>query len=81
MTAPRPTGERLALIYGYSLPEGEDPIEGKRVEIDAGGALPVEAIDGDELVALAQLGAEAAQAQARAAAQEREHHGGLRARV
>jgi 5'-methylthioadenosine phosphorylase len=56
MTAPRPTGERLALIYGYSLPEGEEPIEGERVEIDAGGALPVEAIDGDELVAIPRHG-------------------------
>jgi 5'-methylthioinosine phosphorylase len=56
MTAPRPTGERLALIYGYSLPEGDDPIEGKRVEVDGGGVLPVEAIDGDELVAIPRHG-------------------------
>ena len=56
MTAPRPTGERLALIYGYSLPEGTDPIDGKRIEIDAGGALPVEAIDGDDLVAIPRHG-------------------------
>src|SRR5215207_6293193 len=52
MTAPRPTGDRLALLYGYSLPEGEEPVEGERVEIDAGGVLPVEAIDGGEIVAI-----------------------------
>jgi 5'-methylthioadenosine phosphorylase len=56
MTAPRPTGERLALIYGYSLPQGTDPIDGKRIEVDAGGALPVEAIDGDDLVAIPRHG-------------------------
>jgi 5'-methylthioadenosine phosphorylase len=52
MTAPRPTGERLALIYGYSLPEDAEPIEGEHVEVDAGGALPVEAIDGGDVVAI-----------------------------
>ena len=56
MTAPRPTGERLALIYGNSLAEGQDPIDGKRVSLDAGGALPVEAIDGGEVVAIARHG-------------------------
>jgi 5'-methylthioadenosine phosphorylase len=56
MTAPRPTGERLALIYGHSLPEGEDPIDGERVEVEAGGVVPVEAIDGDDLVAIPRHG-------------------------
>jgi 5'-methylthioadenosine phosphorylase len=56
VTAPRPTGERLALIYGYSLPEGKDPVEGRRVEIDAGGVFAVEAIDGDEIVAVPRHG-------------------------
>jgi 5'-methylthioinosine phosphorylase len=56
MTAPRPTGERLALIHGYSLPEGYEPVEGERIEFDAGGALPVEAIDGGEIVAIARHG-------------------------
>ena len=46
MSAPRPTGDRLAVIYGYSLPEGAHPVEGERVEVDAGGERPVEAIDG-----------------------------------
>ena len=46
MTAPRPTGDRLGLIYGYSLPEGAEPIEGDRVVVDVGGPRPVEAIDG-----------------------------------
>jgi purine nucleoside phosphorylase len=56
MTAPSPTGDRLAVIYGYSLPEGAHPVEGKRVSIDAGGAGPVEAIDGGEVVALPRHG-------------------------
>jgi purine nucleoside phosphorylase len=56
MSAPRPTGERLALFYGYSLPEQEQPIEGKRVKVDAGGVFPVEAIDGGEVVAIPRHG-------------------------
>jgi 5'-methylthioinosine phosphorylase len=52
MSAPRPSGERLALFYGYSLPEQEHPVEGERVEVDAGGVFPVEAIDGGEIVAI-----------------------------
>jgi 5'-methylthioinosine phosphorylase len=56
MTAPRPTGDRLALIYGYSLPEGAHPVEGERVKVDAGGARPVEAIDAGEVVALPRHG-------------------------
>jgi 5'-methylthioadenosine phosphorylase len=56
MTAPRPTGDRLCLIHGYSLPEGADPVEGKRVEVDAGGALPVEATDGGEIVGIPRHG-------------------------
>jgi 5'-methylthioadenosine phosphorylase len=56
MTAPAPTGDRLCLIHGYSLPEGADPVEGKRVEVDAGGALPVEATDGGEVVGIPRHG-------------------------
>jgi 5'-methylthioadenosine phosphorylase len=56
MTAPRPTGSRLCLIHGNSLPEGADPIEGKRVTVDAGAALPVEATDGGEIVGIARHG-------------------------
>jgi 5'-methylthioadenosine phosphorylase len=56
MSAPRPKGERLAVIYGYSLPEGHDPIEGERVELEVGGALPVQAIDGGDVVAIARHG-------------------------
>jgi 5'-methylthioadenosine phosphorylase len=52
MTAPRPTGDRLALIYGYSLPEGAHPVEGNRVEVEAGGKEPVEAIAGGGIVAI-----------------------------
>jgi 5'-methylthioadenosine phosphorylase len=56
MSAPRPSGERLGVIYGFSLPEGEGPIEGERLTVDAGSALPVEAIDGGEAVAIARHG-------------------------
>jgi len=56
MSAPRPTGDRLAVIYGYSLPEGAHPVEGERVEVDAGGARAVEAIDGGEVVGLPRHG-------------------------
>jgi 5'-methylthioadenosine phosphorylase len=56
MTAPRPTGERLALIYGNSLPEGFEPLEGERLSVDGGGALPVEAVDGGDVVAIARHG-------------------------
>lgn len=56
MTAPRPAGYRLALIHGNSLPEGADPVEGKRMKIDARGALPVEAIDAGEIVSLPRHG-------------------------
>jgi 5'-methylthioadenosine phosphorylase len=56
MTAPRPTGDRLALIYGYSLPEGADPVDGSRVGVDAGGERPVEAIDAGGIVAIPRHG-------------------------
>src|SRR5215204_3739148 len=56
MTAPRPTGSRLCLTHGYSLPEGVDPIEGERITVDAGGALPVEATDGGDIVGIARHG-------------------------
>ena len=54
VTAPRPTGDRLGLIYGSSLPEGDEPIEGEPVVIDVGGPHPVEAIDGGDAVAIAR---------------------------
>ena len=52
MTAPRPKGTRLCLIHGSSLPEGADPVEGGRIEVEAGGALPVEATDGGDIVGI-----------------------------
>ena len=55
MTAPRPGGDRLALIHGNSLPEGADPVEGKRVELDVGGAA-VEATDGGDIVGIPRHG-------------------------
>jgi 5'-methylthioadenosine phosphorylase len=56
MSAPRPSGERFGVIHGYSLPEGTDPVEGKRVEVDAGAARPVEAIDAGEIVSVPRHG-------------------------
>ncbi|HEY1357427.1 MAG TPA: MTAP family purine nucleoside phosphorylase [Thermoleophilaceae bacterium] len=56
MDAPRSTGDRLAVVYGYSLPEGAHPVEGERVEVDAGGARAVEAIDAGEIVGLSRHG-------------------------
>ena len=56
MSASRPAGDRLAVVYGYSLPEGAHPVEGERVAVDAGGARPVEAIDAGEVVGLPRHG-------------------------
>jgi 5'-methylthioadenosine phosphorylase len=56
MTAPRPTGDRLCVIWGYSLPDGAEPVEGERVSVDAGGVLPVEAIDGGDIAAIPRHG-------------------------
>jgi 5'-methylthioadenosine phosphorylase len=56
MSAPRPTGSRLCLIYGNSLPEGADPVKGERVSVDAGGESPVEATDGGNIVAIPRHG-------------------------
>lgn len=56
MDAPRPTGSRLCLIHGNSLPERVDPVEGERVTVDAGGALSVEATDGGDMVAIPRHG-------------------------
>jgi purine nucleoside phosphorylase len=56
MAAPRPSGDRLAVIYGYSLPEGAHPVVGKRVSVGASGARPVEAIDAGEIVGLPRHG-------------------------
>ena len=44
------------MIHGNSLPEGADPIDGKRVQLDVGGALPVEATDGGDVVGIPRHG-------------------------
>ena len=74
MSAPRPTGDRLAVVYGYSLPEGAHPVEGERVEVDAGGARPVEAIDAGQVVGLPRHGLDR-----RAPAHLVDHHANVRA--
>src|SRR4051794_17911354 len=56
MSAPRPKGERLCVIHGYSLPEGADPVEGERVKLDVGGALPMKATDGGDIVGIPRHG-------------------------
>jgi 5'-methylthioadenosine phosphorylase len=56
MTAPRPTGSRLCVIHGYSLPEGADPVEGKRVKVKAGRGRQVEATDGGDIVGIPRHG-------------------------
>jgi 5'-methylthioinosine phosphorylase len=56
MSPPRPTGDRLGLIHGNSLPQGKNPVEGKRVTVDAGGERPVEAVDAGDMVALPRHG-------------------------
>jgi purine nucleoside phosphorylase len=56
MSAPRPTGSKLCLIHGNSLPEGADPVEGERVTLDVGGVLPVEATDGGDIVGIPRHG-------------------------
>ena len=56
MDAPRSTGDRLAVTYGYSLPEGAHPMKGEPVRVDSGGERPVEAIDAGDVVALPRHG-------------------------
>jgi 5'-methylthioadenosine phosphorylase len=74
MTAPRPSGDRLAVIYGYSLPEDTHPVEGERVTVEAGGAGPVEALDAGEIVALPRHGFDRG-----VPAQRVDHHANIRA--
>src|SRR5262245_44978323 len=52
VSAPSPGGNRLAVIHGFSLPEGKEPVAGKVVDVDAGGERPVQAIDAGEAVAI-----------------------------
>jgi 5'-methylthioadenosine phosphorylase len=56
MTPPRATGDRLAVIYGYSLPEGAHPVDGERVKVEVGGERQVDAIDDGEVVGLPRHG-------------------------
>src|SRR5436190_5478023 len=55
MPAPQPSGNRLCLIYGYSLPEGADPVEGARVDLKV-GRKKVEATDGGDIVGIPRHG-------------------------
>jgi purine nucleoside phosphorylase len=74
MTAPRPTGDRLAVTYGYSLPEGAHPIDGDRVTVEAGGQRPVGAIDAGDVVGLPRHGFDRS-----VPAQLVDHHANVRA--
>jgi 5'-methylthioinosine phosphorylase len=55
MTAPRPSGSRLCLIHGNSLPEGADPVDGERVMVEVGGKR-VEGTDGGDVVGIPRHG-------------------------
>src|SRR5689334_19004622 len=55
MTAPRPSGNRLCLIHGYSLPEGADPVVGERVKVEV-GQKQVEATHGGDIVGIPRHG-------------------------
>ena len=55
MTAPRPSGSRLCVIHGNSLPAGADPIDGERIEVEVGGT-QVEGTDGGDIVGIARHG-------------------------
>jgi 5'-methylthioadenosine phosphorylase len=74
MTAPRPSGDRLAVTYGYSLPEGTHPVEGERVTVEAGGERKVVAIEAGEIVALPRHGFDRG-----VPAQLVDHHSNIRA--
>jgi purine nucleoside phosphorylase len=56
MAAPRATGDRLAVIYGYSLPEGAHPVAGKTVSLAGSTMRSVEAIDAGDVVGLPRHG-------------------------
>jgi hypothetical protein len=49
MEPPKPSGDRLCIVHGHSLPPGEQPIAGREVEL----AGAVRAIDAGAVVGLA----------------------------
>jgi 5'-methylthioadenosine phosphorylase len=58
MSAPSASGQRIAVVHGHSLPPGIPALEGRRVEVDAGGEQPVVAIEAGEVVVLPRHGLE-----------------------
>ncbi|MGH2982874.1 MAG: MTAP family purine nucleoside phosphorylase [Solirubrobacterales bacterium] len=58
MSAPRPIGQRLALIHGNSLPPEAEAFEGPEVKVKAGGERPVLAIDAGSIVLIQRHGPE-----------------------
>jgi 5'-methylthioadenosine phosphorylase len=52
MEPPKPTGERLCVVYGHSLPAGKHPVRGQEVELAPPGSDPIRAIDAGEVVGL-----------------------------
>jgi 5'-methylthioadenosine phosphorylase len=56
VSAPRPTGNRLAVIHGNSLPPEAEAFEGPEVEVQAGGERPVRAIDAGSIVLIQRHG-------------------------
>jgi purine nucleoside phosphorylase len=56
VSAPRPTGKRLAVIHGNSLPPEAEAFEGPEVEVHVGGERPVRAIDAGSIVLIQRHG-------------------------
>lgn len=74
MNAPRPIGNRLAVIHGNSLPPAVEGLEGPGVEVKAGGERPVRAIDAGAIVLIQRHGPER-----RIPAHLVDHHANVRA--
>jgi purine nucleoside phosphorylase len=58
VSAPRPIGQRLAVIHGNSLPPEAEAFDGPEVEVKAGGERPVRAIDAGSIVLIQRHGPE-----------------------
>jgi 5'-methylthioadenosine phosphorylase len=56
VSAPRPIGQRLAVIHGNSLPPEAEAFEGPEVKVNAGGERPVRAIDAGSIVLIQRHG-------------------------
>jgi 5'-methylthioadenosine phosphorylase len=71
MEPPTPTGDRLCVVYGHSLPAGTQLVEGRELELEGGAA---RAIDAGSVVGLPRHGLER-----EVPAQLVDHHANVRA--